>query len=67
MLVNLLTEEHSRAGEDGKHHLLLEAYGYPWYRSEASITCSSEARSKRQKRAERILRVIFSTLNICMH
>jgi len=32
ILVNLLTEDHSRAGEDGKHHLLLEAYGYRWYR-----------------------------------
>jgi maltose alpha-D-glucosyltransferase/alpha-amylase len=32
LLVNLLTEDHSRAGEDGKHHLLLEAYGYRWYR-----------------------------------
>ena len=31
-LVNLLTEDHSKAGEDGKHHLLLEAYGYRWYR-----------------------------------
>ena len=32
ILVNLLTEDHSRAGEDGKHHLLIEAYGYRWYR-----------------------------------
>jgi maltose alpha-D-glucosyltransferase/alpha-amylase len=32
LLVNLLTEDHSRAGEDGRHHLLLEAYGYRWYR-----------------------------------
>ncbi|HEU4625326.1 MAG TPA: alpha-amylase family protein [Steroidobacteraceae bacterium] len=32
LLVNLLTEDHSRAGEDGKHRLLLEAYGYRWYR-----------------------------------
>ena len=32
VLINLLTEEHSRAGEDGRHHLLLEAYGYRWYR-----------------------------------
>ena len=32
VLVNLLTEEHSRAGEDGRHHLLIEAYGYRWYR-----------------------------------
>jgi maltose alpha-D-glucosyltransferase/alpha-amylase len=28
----LLTEDHSRAEEDGRHHLLLEAYGYRWYR-----------------------------------
>ena len=32
LLVNLLTEEHSRAGKDGKHHLVLEPYGYRWYR-----------------------------------
>ena len=32
VLVNLLTDVHSRAGDDGKHHLLLEAYGYRWYR-----------------------------------
>jgi maltose alpha-D-glucosyltransferase/alpha-amylase len=32
LLVNLLTENHSRAAEDGKHHLILEAYGYRWYR-----------------------------------
>jgi len=32
LLVNLLTEDHSQAGEDGKYHLLLEAYGYRWYR-----------------------------------
>ena len=32
ILVNLLTEDHSRAGEDGKHHLLIEAFGYRWYR-----------------------------------
>jgi hypothetical protein len=32
VLVNLLTDDHSRARDDGKHHLLLEAYGYRWYR-----------------------------------
>jgi maltose alpha-D-glucosyltransferase / alpha-amylase len=32
MLVNLLTESHSQAGEDGRHHLLLEGYGYRWFR-----------------------------------
>jgi maltose alpha-D-glucosyltransferase/alpha-amylase len=32
LLINLLTEEHSRAGKDGKHHLVLDPYGYRWYR-----------------------------------
>jgi maltose alpha-D-glucosyltransferase/alpha-amylase len=32
LLVNLLTEYHSRAGRDGKHRLLLEGYGYRWFR-----------------------------------
>jgi maltose alpha-D-glucosyltransferase/alpha-amylase len=31
-LINLLTDEHSRADASGRHHLLLEAYGYRWYR-----------------------------------
>ena len=32
LLVNLLAEDHSHADADGKHHLMLEAYGYRWYR-----------------------------------
>jgi maltose alpha-D-glucosyltransferase/alpha-amylase len=32
LLVNLLSEDHSRADSAGKHRLLLEAYGYRWYR-----------------------------------
>jgi maltose alpha-D-glucosyltransferase / alpha-amylase len=32
LLVNLLSEDHSHAGEDGRHRLLLEAFGYRWYR-----------------------------------
>ncbi|MGC1530795.1 MAG: alpha-amylase family protein [Bradyrhizobium sp.] len=32
LLVNLLAEDHSRANDDGKHNLLLEGYGYRWYR-----------------------------------
>jgi maltose alpha-D-glucosyltransferase/alpha-amylase len=32
LLINLLSEDHSRAGSNGKHTLLLEAYGYRWYR-----------------------------------
>jgi maltose alpha-D-glucosyltransferase/alpha-amylase len=31
-LINLLAEDHSEANERGKHTLLLEAYGYRWYR-----------------------------------
>jgi maltose alpha-D-glucosyltransferase/alpha-amylase len=31
-LVNLLTEEHSQASESGKHRIVLEGYGYRWYR-----------------------------------
>ncbi len=31
-LVNLLSEDHSMAGADGKHCVLMEAYGYRWYR-----------------------------------
>jgi maltose alpha-D-glucosyltransferase/alpha-amylase len=32
LLVNLLSEDHSQANARGKHTLLLEAYGYRWYR-----------------------------------
>jgi maltose alpha-D-glucosyltransferase / alpha-amylase len=31
-LVNLLSEQHSTADDKGRHHVLLEAYGYRWYR-----------------------------------
>lgn len=31
-LVNLLTEDHSRANDQGRHNVLLEPYGYRWYR-----------------------------------
>jgi maltose alpha-D-glucosyltransferase/alpha-amylase len=32
LLVNLLSEDHSQADKRGKHNLLMEAYGYRWYR-----------------------------------
>jgi maltose alpha-D-glucosyltransferase / alpha-amylase len=32
LLVNLLSEDHSRAGSNGAHRLILEPYGYRWYR-----------------------------------
>ncbi|TPE49692.1 alpha-amylase family protein [Amaricoccus solimangrovi] len=31
-LVNLLSEDHSVAGDDGRHVVLLEGYGYRWFR-----------------------------------
>ncbi len=32
LLVNLLSEDHSRADKSGRHHIVLEGYGYRWYR-----------------------------------
>ncbi len=32
LLVNLLTHDHSRAGKRGRHDVLLEPFGYRWYR-----------------------------------
>jgi maltose alpha-D-glucosyltransferase / alpha-amylase len=32
LLINLLAEEHSHAGDDGKHRMVMEGYGYRWYR-----------------------------------
>ncbi len=32
VLVNLLSEDHSRADDGGKHVVLMEPYGYRWYR-----------------------------------
>jgi maltose alpha-D-glucosyltransferase/alpha-amylase len=32
LLINLLSEDHSRANAGGRHKLLIEAYGYRWYR-----------------------------------
>ena len=32
LLVNLLSEDHSVAGTDGKHCLQIERYGYRWFR-----------------------------------
>jgi maltose alpha-D-glucosyltransferase/alpha-amylase len=32
LLVNLLSEDHSQANSSGRHKLLLEGYGYRWFR-----------------------------------
>ena len=32
LLVNLLAEDHSRADKNGRHRLVIEAYGYRWFR-----------------------------------
>ena len=31
-LINLLAEDHSHADDNGKHQMVIEAYGYRWYR-----------------------------------
>jgi maltose alpha-D-glucosyltransferase/alpha-amylase len=31
-LINLLTENHSHADKRGRHKLVLEPYGYRWFR-----------------------------------
>jgi maltose alpha-D-glucosyltransferase/alpha-amylase len=31
-LINLLTDDHSNAGQNGKHSVCLEGYAYRWYR-----------------------------------
>jgi maltose alpha-D-glucosyltransferase/alpha-amylase len=32
VLINLLSEDHSRAGDDGQHCVVMEPYGYRWFR-----------------------------------
>ena len=32
VLVNLLADDHSHADKSGKHHVVIEGYGYRWYR-----------------------------------
>jgi maltose alpha-D-glucosyltransferase/alpha-amylase len=32
LLINLLSDNHSRAEANGKHRLMMEAYGYRWFR-----------------------------------
>ena len=39
LLINLLSDDHSRASR-GKHHVVLEGYGYRWYRVGGLATAS---------------------------
>jgi maltose alpha-D-glucosyltransferase/alpha-amylase len=32
LLVNVLSSDHSRADDTGRHRLVMEGYGYRWYR-----------------------------------
>ena len=60
LLVNLLTEDHSHADERGRHTLLLEGYGYRWYRvggldylleaQRYRYRCDAEDQSSRRER-----------------
>ena len=61
LLVNLLSEDHSQADEDGRHRLVHRAYGYRWYRvggldyllRRSEIDDASGARRRRVGRASR--------------
>jgi maltose alpha-D-glucosyltransferase/alpha-amylase len=33
LLINLLSDDHSKAEDNGKHRLVIEGYGYRWYRA----------------------------------
>ena len=60
LLINLLSEDHSRAGKNGKHTLMLEAYGYRWYRvggldyllKRSDIDVDAIGQSRRQRAPE---------------
>ena len=49
-LVRVLSEDHSRAGDNGHHILAREPYGYRWYRAGGLdyLLRRSEIESKRQ-------------------
>jgi hypothetical protein len=32
LLVNFLSDDHSRTDKQGRHRLIIEGYGYRWYR-----------------------------------
>ena len=60
LLVNLLSEDHSQAEAGGKHRLMLEAYGYRWFRvggldyllkrSDIETESAGRVAARRQKR-----------------
>ena len=60
LLVNLLSEDHSHAEAGGKHRLMLEAYGYRWFRvggldyllkrSDIETESAGRVAARRQKR-----------------
>ncbi len=53
LLVNLLTEDHSEADDDGKHRLIIEGYGYRWYRVGGFGLPASPHRNRRSGSPER--------------
>ena len=55
-LINLLSEDHSHADERGKHTLMLEGYGYRWFRVGGLDYCSSAAISMSTPAARPVIR-----------
>jgi maltose alpha-D-glucosyltransferase / alpha-amylase len=33
LLIDIANHSHSRAGQNGKHHMILDAYAYRWFRA----------------------------------
>jgi maltose alpha-D-glucosyltransferase/alpha-amylase len=58
LLINVLTGDHSRADKTGRHQLLMEGYGYHWYRvgglgyllERSEVETAGPRRGRRQRR-----------------
>jgi maltose alpha-D-glucosyltransferase/alpha-amylase len=61
VLVNVLSSDHSRADETGRHRLVMEGYGYRWYRvggldyllERSEIETARPAQGRRTRQASR--------------
>ena len=56
LLINLLAEDHSRADKRGRHKLVLEPYGYRWFRVGGLDYLLKRSDIDNQSRAGRVIR-----------
>jgi maltose alpha-D-glucosyltransferase / alpha-amylase len=57
-LINLLSENHSEANDRGKHRMMLEAYGYRWYRRRTGLSAEANRHRRCERKPSRITHVI---------